>query len=273
MLATLTVVLAAAPVGGPATAAPEAPVDYVAIGDSYASGFGAGSYTECGRSPLGLPGLLDATSRVELTADATCAGATAAVVPGGAVDVPEQIAGLTAEDSLDAGTDLVTLSVGGNDAGFGVVAGLCATEPLEACRRAIQRSREDAETTVASSLDAVYAQLGAAAPNANVVVTGYPHLFSPGFSGPAPFPAEAQLLFNDATDVLNRVIESRATAAGFTYVDVVDEFAGHGVGSPDPWITFTGSAAPDDLHPTAAGYREGYFRAVRCEANLARLRK
>jgi lysophospholipase L1-like esterase len=128
-------------------------------------------------------------------------------------------------------------------------------------------------STVAASLGTVYAQLRTAAPNATVVVTGYPHLFSPEFSGPAPFSAEAQALFNAATDTLNGVIASKAAAAGFQYVDVVDEFAGHGIGAPDPWITFTGFRASDDLHPTATGYRQGYFPAVRSEVNLAQLRK
>jgi lysophospholipase L1-like esterase len=273
LLAALTVALAAAPAAVPAAAAPKAPVDYVALGDSYASGFGAGSYTACGQSPLGLPGVLDRNKKVELTANGTCAGAAATVVPGGAVDVPEQIAGLGALGKLGAGTKLVTLSVGGNDAGFSTVAGACSVQPLEACARALQLSAAAAQTTVGPKLEAVYAQLRAAAPNAVVVVTGYPHLFSPESSGPAPFPAAAQQLFNDATDTLNAVIASRAAAAGFTYVDVVDEFAGHGVGSPDPWITFTGFTAPDDLHPTATGYSEGYLKAVRSEVNLAQLRK
>jgi lysophospholipase L1-like esterase len=189
------------------------------------------------------------------------------------VDLPEQIAGLAALGRLNAGTDLVTLSAGGNDAGFSVVAGVCATQPLEACAQALQLSQAAIRTTVAADLEAAYAQLRLAAPNATVVVTGYPYLFSPEFSGPAPFSAEAQALFNAATDTLNDVVEATAEAAGFQYVDVVDEFEGHGIGSPDPWITFTGFSAPDDLHPTATGYQKGYLAAVRSEVNLAQLRK
>jgi lysophospholipase L1-like esterase len=264
----------------PAAAAPKAPLEYVALGDSYASGLGAPQgpgappYTACGRSQRGLPGLLDAKKQVALTANGTCAGAAAAVVAGGAFDVPEQIAVLTgAPGGLTLDTDLVTLSVGGNDAGFSVVAGVCAFQRIEVCAQAVQQSQGAMRTTVAASLDTVYAQLRRAAPNATVVVTGYPRLFSPEFANPGPLSAEAQALFNAATDTLNAVIEAKAEAAGFQYVDVVDEFEGHGIGSPDPWITFSGLGAPDDLHPTAVGYQEGYFSAVRSEVNLAQLRK
>jgi lysophospholipase L1-like esterase len=42
-------------------------------------------------------------------------------------------------------------------------------------------------------------------------------------------------------------------------VDVTAAFAGHGIGSPDPWINATG---PDAFHPTAAGYT-AYTAAIR----------
>ena len=86
-------------------AAPPAPLDYVAVGDSYAAGFGAGSYVNgCGQSPLGLPGLLDARNQIQLTFSAACSGARAANIPGGVPDVPEQVVGL-------AGTGVLLMGV------------------------------------------------------------------------------------------------------------------------------------------------------------------
>ena len=50
---------------------------------------------------------------------------------------------------------------------------------------------------------------------------------------------------------------------GFAFVDVRDEFAGHGVCSPDPWIN--GPRVPTFIgpyHPTQQGYRDGYLAAL-----------
>ncbi|MFJ6279889.1 SGNH/GDSL hydrolase family protein [Arthrobacter subterraneus] len=245
-------------------AAPSAPLDYVAVGDSYAAGFGAGSYVNaCGQSPLGLPGLLDARKQIQLTFSAACSGARAADIPGGVPDVPEQVGGLAATGVLGPQTDLVTITAGGNDVDFGRIVGACATQTIEVCRQAVDLAVFQARTTVAADLDALYAQLAGAAPNAQIIVSGYPHLFSPEFGNAPLLSLEAQELFNAGTDALNDVIEDRAEAAGFDFVGVTKRFDKHGIGSPEPWITFTGFTAIDDLHPTAKGYQSGYLPEVR----------
>jgi lysophospholipase L1-like esterase len=157
----------------------------------------------------------------------------------------------------------VTVTAGGNDVDFGSIVGACATQVIEVCQQAVDLAVFRAGTTVAADLDALYAQLADAAPNAQVIVTGYPHLFSPEFGNAPLLSLEAQELFNAGTDALNEVIEDRAEAAGFDFVDVTKRFDKHGIGSPEPWITFTGFAAIDDLHPNAAGYQSGYLPEVR----------
>ncbi|MHA7178968.1 SGNH/GDSL hydrolase family protein [Arthrobacter sp. MDB2-24] len=251
---------------GPAAAAPKEPLSYVALGDSYASGFGAGSYVNaCGQSPLGLPGILDAKKQIDLVADATCAGAKVATEPGGAIDLQEQLAALSAD------TDLVTISAGGNDAGFGTVAGVCVTQPTEVCQQVIAATSATALPVLAANLDALYDSIQAAAPNATVVVTGYPHLFSPEF-GNALIPLASQEAFNQGTDALNALIREQAEAHGFLFVDLVPRFEGHGIGSPDSWIV-SQLGAVDILHPTAEGYRSGYYPAVRSAVNFAQLQR
>lgn len=253
-------------------AAPPSPLNYVAVGDSYAAGFGTGSYVNaCGQSPLGLPALLDERKQIELTANATCSGAQAANVPldpndPDDVDVPDlpvQIAGLVAFGKVGPQTDLVTVSAGGNDLDFGGIVRVCATQDVAVCANAIEVRVVGAETTLADNLDSLYAQIDAAAPKAQVIVTGYPHLFSPEFGNTPLLSLEAQELFNDGTDALNEIIEDRAEEAGFEFVDVTKRFDKHGIGSPQPWITFTGFTAIDDLHPTAKGYKSGYLPEVR----------
>ncbi len=250
----------------PASAAKQDTINYVALGDSYASGFGAGSYGECGQSPLGTAGLLDERKKVELTFNAACAGARAANIAGGVPDVPEQLGGLVALGAIGPQTDLVTLSAGGNDVNFGAIIGACTTGPT-ACQQAVDAATAYANTVLVADLQRLYAQVAAVAPNAQVVVTGYPHLFSPEFGNEPLLSIETQEIFNAGTDALNAVIRAQAEAAGFEYVDVVKRFDKHGIGSRDPWITFTGFTAIDDLHPNAKGYKSGYLPEVRKAVN------
>lgn len=278
----------------PAAAHRPAPLEYVALGDSYASGFGAGDYgaagdvgtlpgygAGCGQSPRGLPGLLDAKKKVELVGNATCAGALASFVPGGPVDLPEQIAILQGFQVLDEDTDLVTVSAGGNDAGFGEVIAKCTPSSgapddvaaTEATCVQVVAEKLRLLPAIGASLNSLYEQVDAAAPGATVVVTGYPHLFSPEFGAPLPISPDAQRLINAATDILNGVIEASAKANGFVYVDTAKKFEGHGLGSPESWIKLSNPAQFDDLHPTAEGYKSGYFPAVRSSVNFAQLQK
>jgi lysophospholipase L1-like esterase len=244
----------------------------VAFGDSYASGLGAGSYSEeCGRSPLGLPGLLDAEDSVELTADGTCAGAVAAASAGGLSTVPGQVARLVEEGSLGPQTDLITVSAGGNDVGFGEVTATCASAPLETCRLVIEDKTATAMPVLARDLDSLYGQLRAAAPEATVLVTGYPHLFSPEFGSGSALSVPAQELFNAGTDALNAVIEDAAAGHGFVWIPTTQAFRGHGLGAPEAWIT--AADQQDGLHPTAEGYRSGYLPAVRDGVDLAALQR
>ncbi|WP_159617827.1 SGNH/GDSL hydrolase family protein [Arthrobacter zhaoguopingii] len=269
--ALLAASLSACSPAASAPPAPPAPLSYVALGDSYASGLGAGSYSEqCGRSLLGLPGLLDAEDTVDLAADGTCAGAVAA--PGAAPSsVAGQISQLVKEGSLGPQTDLVTVSAGGNDAGFGQVAGACAASPLESCRRLIEETTALALPALARDLDALYGQLRRAAPEAAVVVTGYPHLFSPEFGTAEALSLPAQEAFNAGTDSLNAVLEEASAAHGFLWVPTTEGFRSHGLGAPEPWIT--GAGEPDGLHPNAEGYRSGYLPAVLDGADLAALQR
>lgn len=244
-------------------------VDYVALGDSYASGFGGGPLLDaCGRTAEGYPALLDALRRVDREADVTCAGATASSTPPGApagpVDLPEQIAALRADGSLNRGTDLVTVTIGGNDVQFGAVVQACIGPVLpETCAPAIASATAYAQTTLTAQLQESLRQIRELAPRAELVLVGYPYLFEAGTAG--PLSPEAVALFSQGTDALNAVLAGQVQR-GETFVDVTDEFAGHGVGSADPWIIALGSEF--QLHPNATGYREGYLAAITADVHL-----
>lgn len=256
----------------PASAGDRGTIDYVALGDSYAAGVGAGNNVPpCGLSPLGYPGLLDERKQIKLIVNEACSGDTVADVAG---DL----------GSLNKKTDLVTLTVGGNDVQYQFVIAACGYGTA-VCTEAVSGAVFFAQNVLSGQLDALYDGINASARKAEVVVTGYPHLFSPKFGTtlfvpavdlntglpivdstgtpvpPLPLtPAEQQIL-NDATDKLNKVIRAEAKEAGFTYVDVVKRFNNHGLGSPQPWIQpFTD---PGALHPTAKGYKNGYLHEIR----------
>jgi lysophospholipase L1-like esterase len=220
----------------PATAATVKVEQYVALGDSFAAGQGAAPYlNDCLQSSRGYPVLLGAVEGVDLVRNATCSGATT-------VDVNNnQLSALNTE------TTLVTLTVGGNDLNAVRVAGTCIALPF-VCRAAVNEARRRLPA-LAVSLEATYARIAAAAPNAQVLVTGYPSLFNPPVND--PFDAIASL--NAGMTALNATIQGAVGLAGrnFHFVEVTSAFAGHGIGSADPWIHSVGA---DALHPNAAGY-------------------
>ncbi|UPO75966.1 SGNH/GDSL hydrolase family protein [Arthrobacter sp. Helios] len=243
--------------------------DYAALGDSYAAGYGGGAVRDaCGRTAEGYPALLDGLDGVALVSNQSCAGATALSTPPGPpegpVDLPEQIEALAAGGLIGRGTDLLTVTIGGNDVRFGAVVAACAGPELPAtCAPALEAAQAYAETTLAAQLRESLGRLRSLAPRAEIVLTGYPHLFEEGT--PGPLSPQAQALFNEGTDKLNAVLAAQL-GRGSTFVDVVDEFSGHGVGSPEPWIIFDGG--PFDLHPNATGYRDGYLAAFTADVEL-----
>src|SRR5690606_12647250 len=145
---------------GSAVAAPPT-VTYDAIGDSYAAGTGA-------LSGEAYPQVLD--GRMQIVLD------DFAAVPGAdTLDLMEQSA------VLDDDTDLVTLTIGGNDIPWGATVVQCLGAPDTTCLTAIEGVEGLIESTLPAKLDAAYEAVSAAAPNAHVVVAGYAHLFSPEF--------------------------------------------------------------------------------------------
>jgi lysophospholipase L1-like esterase len=249
MLWSVTTLLAVAglfTVGAlPVSAATPRTLQYVALGDSYAAGQGAGRYlNSCLQSDEGYPTLLDSRKHLHLRADASCSGATTSDV------VQTQLS------ALNRGTRVVTLTVGGNDLGVGSIATACADGPTPACQSAIENAVDLLETpgVLARRLADTYAAVAAASPRAVILVTGYPYLFEPPT---ANNPNAATIVaINDATTALNRTIEETVATAHTTglniqYVDVTEAFAGHGIGSSVPFINASG---PDAFHPNEAGY-------------------
>jgi lysophospholipase L1-like esterase len=230
-------------------------IEYVALGDSYAAGQGGGSYLNtCLESPNGYPYVLDPKRRIDLQANVACTGASTSTVLS------------TQLWALNEDTDLVTLTVGAADLNLSDVLAACTTGTREACLLAIGTAIGLLDD-VGDSLPDLYAAVDAKAPNALIVVTGYPYLFdvAPDCDQNASIMAQ----INCATAALNSTIEQTVLAAdagiNIVYVDVTEEFAGHGIGSEEPFIN-SESDPIGAYHPNAAGYRayaKAIFAAVR----------
>ncbi|MFD9704259.1 SGNH/GDSL hydrolase family protein [Lentzea sp. NPDC059081] len=219
----------------PAPIAPE----YVALGDSYASGAGAGAYLDgaCRRSSNAYPALRGAEfTSFEFLA---CSGATTR-------SLRPQLRALT------PATSLVTITIGGNDLGFADVLTTCTLNGDRACVSRVSEAREFTRSSLPSRLDSTYAAIRAAAPRAQLVVVGYPRLFTPDDRCRVMSGAKRMAL-NDAADELAAVVSQAAALAGARFVDPREAFADHGVCAVEPWMNGLTNPVGDSYHPNKAG--------------------
>jgi lysophospholipase L1-like esterase len=257
-LVALALLASAVLAGTTASAAPRQPVEYDALGDSYASGYGVPPYEPCGRSQSAYAVQLDGRMKIHLDDYVACAGATtASLVQGGQLN------------ALDGGADLVTISIGGNDIGWSQAVTACLGGTDAQCAGLLAATRAKVTNLLPGLLDSVYAQVADRAPGAHVVVTGYPRLFSPEYGGFLGASAAEQVALNDGADLLNGVIAEAAARHGFQFVDVTERFLDHGVNAPEAWLL--GPFDPGAFHPDADGY-QAYTAALTSAINPSRLK-
>ncbi|MFM6851981.1 MAG: SGNH/GDSL hydrolase family protein, partial [Terrabacter sp.] len=224
---------------------------YVALGDSYSSGTGTRSYlgdgTSCQRSVYAYPSLIAATKGLALNFRA-CSGAKVA-------DVTR-----TQLSALGIGTTYVSISVGGNDAGFSDVLTECAQPGwLSNCNGAIDTAQGIITNTLPGRLSTLYASIRSRAPHAKVVVVGYPRIFNGEDCNAFTWfsPTEESRL-NATADLLNSRTSSAAAARGFTFVNPTSTFVGHAVCDSPEWLNGLSSPVSESYHPNVAGHRDGY---------------
>ncbi|WP_434588249.1 SGNH/GDSL hydrolase family protein [Streptomyces sp. A5-4] len=227
-------------------------LDYVALGDSYSSGVGAGSYDSgsgsCKRSTRAYPALWAAANSPSTFAFTACSGARTGDVTAG------QLA------PLGAATDLVSISVGGNDAGFADVMTTCVLQSESACLSRIATARGYVDTTLPGKLDSVYSAISAKAPSARVVVLGYPRFYKLGGGCVAGLSENERTAINGASDYLNAATAKRAADHGYTFAAVAPAFTGHEICSGSPWLhSLNLGNIGESYHPNAAGQSGGYL--------------
>ena len=250
-----TAALGAALVGGLATPATAAAPSYVALGDSYSSGTGTRDYladgTDCQRSARAYPSLVAASSGYALDFRA-CSGAT----------IPDVVG--TQLGALTAGTSYVTISVGGNDAGFAPVLTECAQPGwMSDCDGAIDGAEAVINGRLPAALDSLYSQIRSRAPQARVVVVGYPRIFMGEDCNAFTWfsPAEEARL-NAVADQANSVLAAAAGRAGFRFANPTSAFTGHAVCDDPEWLNGLSNPIGESYHPNVAGHASGYAPLV-----------
>jgi lysophospholipase L1-like esterase len=243
----------------------DGPLDYVALGDSYSAASGvlppdAGAPLLCLRSSRNYPHVLAAATGARLT-DVTCGAAetkhfTTAQYPGVAPQV----------DALRADTDLVTMTIGGNDSGVFIsailacgAAGITTLGHGSPCAHLYGSRFEDTvRTTTYPALVSALQSVRAKAPQAEVAILGFPWIVPetggcftklPVATGDVPYLRSLQATLNDA-------VARAAAATGATYVDLAAASNGHDACQPvgvrwiEPVLQGTN---PVVVHPNALG--------------------
>lgn len=254
--------------------------NYVSLGDSYSSGDGAGEYDpetaepgECWRSENAYPKLIEQEfDFVGALGFYACSGHRGS-------QMLEQVG--TSESQIERvteNTSLVTVGIGGNDLGFISVLRTCIMRmPL------LERTGcTDQEAEVEEKMDAfeetlteVLGEIRDRAPDARVLVLGYPRLFPeepPGMyytlsNGDQLWLNTVAQRFNDrirdtAYQVDGEVYGSRQVGS-VEYVNVFSSLTGHEVSADDAWLNGIvlgelGEGLKVDrasFHPTAEGQR------------------
>jgi lysophospholipase L1-like esterase len=167
--------------------------------------------------------------------------------------------------SLSTGTDLATITIGGNDVGFSDVVITCTLGSYSSCESAVESARTYAENTLPALLDSTYAAIKSHAPNAEVVVLSYPLLFDTATSscGVGGMSLAKRQIINAGDNELDDIIKTHAQSAGFTYGEARTTFAGHGICAATPWInSLQLTSLTDSFHPNKSGYTYGYLPAL-----------
>ncbi|WP_424186915.1 SGNH/GDSL hydrolase family protein [Actinokineospora sp. G85] len=244
------------------TAAAAGPPEYVALGDSAAAGPLIPSVDPnllCLRSrDNDYPAVASRALGATLT-DVTCSGATTA-------HFTQKQFGVTAPqfDALKPTTDLVSLTIGGNDVGLVSLALTCLNLFPEPFGRSCADTELAKGDPTAAKIDAWAPTLGAAletirrrSPGAKVLVAGYATYIRPGgCHGTQPIWARDADYVQGLVNRLNTALRTQAAAHGATYVDIAAASVGHDTCAAPArryieGLIPTSPAAP--LHPNGKG--------------------
>lgn len=248
VLALSSAVAIALPAFG-ATAEAASSVHYVALGDSYSSGVGTGSESgSCGTSTAAYGPLWASANSPASFTFAACSGAKTTDV------INSQLS------SLSSATTLVSLTIGGNDVGFSSIMETCVLESTSSCESAVSAAETYAKNTLPGQLNTMLSDIRAKAPNAKVILLGYPDFYDLSVPVCVGLSSGDHQALDQGIDVLDGVLKTAAADNGDTFADVRSQFSGHELCDGAGWlhsVDFTNIG--ESYHPTATGQQSGYL--------------
>ncbi|MFD4480151.1 SGNH/GDSL hydrolase family protein [Streptomyces sp. NPDC058471] len=251
----------------PAQAAGGDPLDYVALGDSFSAGSGVLPLDPtapllCARSTANYPHVVAKRTGARLT-DVTCGGAQTKDFAG------SQYPGVAPQlGAVDADTDVVTLTIGGNDNNTFISAilacgsaGVLSGGKGSPCKDANGDSfTKQIDANTYPALKTALRAVKAKAPHARVGVLGYPWIVpakaDPGCFAKMPIATGDVPYLRDLQAHLNKTVQRAASETGATFVDMAAASEGHDACKPQGtrWIEpvlFGTNFVP--VHPNALG--------------------
>lgn len=240
---------------------PEGRPDMVALGSSFAAGIGLGPRAPgspyiCMRTANGYPGQLARMTGRALV-DMSCSGTSSRhVLRGGFFFLGPQV------DAIRPDTQLVTLTIGGNDIGYVGDLSLLAARRQGTLTgwlaRSFTRSPDVARARdygdVGKGIAAIVAVARQRAPKARIIVISYPHILPPAGTCAKLQLAEIEVAaMRRVGDRLAAVTGAAARASGATFIDMHALGADHHACAAEPWVNGWQSAGETPFHPTRAG--------------------
>ena len=230
--------------------------EYVAMGSSFAAGFGLGprepgSPFVCMRSTNGYPQLLARMTGLSLV-DVSCSGSTTAhILNGGQMFLGAQL------DAVGPKTRLVTITSGGNDLNYigdlFRAAGVTSTwgklmskgpQPIE--RRDFAKVRDN--------FVAIMKRVRARAPAATIVLVSYPPVMPlHGTCDKLGIDEKMADLSRQVAAGLQEATRGAAEQSGVLFGDMGTAGIGHDACSVEPWVNGSAPASGKAFHPSAAG--------------------
>ena len=123
--------------------------------------------------------------------------------------------------------------------------------------------RTTSTTSCPAALNTLYTSIRSKAPNAKVVIVGYPRIFQGEDCNAFTWfsPAEETRL-NQMADLINSKTSAAAGAKGFSFANPTSRFIGHAVCDDVEWLNGLSSPIQESYHPNVAGHASGYVPTV-----------
>ena len=237
---------------------------YVALGSSYAAGYGLGRRAHGSpiisrRSINGYPQQLARLLKVQSFTDMSSSGSTVRqILHGGQLGLGPQI------DALGPDTKLVTMTAGGNDIGFigdlmmmayrnrGGLAGLLVDMIWKGAKPLGDRDFASLEV----NLKATIHEIRRRSPGARLVVATYPTILPvTGTCTRLGITSEQAAMMRPVGDTLVKITRAAVAGTDTILVDMASLSTDHDACSTEPWVNGAPAKQGANFHPNLAGAR------------------